>query len=184
LGYGELFVVREMAEIEPEIYERAIEYLQRGLHLSNKLADAPFGNNLAASQTQALCYNGLGIVNLASKKYPTAIEYLEKGTEAVQFSGDKYLHGLNFLYLAESYYHVNNLEIAIYNSCLGMYFLREIDAIEWQQAEGLIKNLLVQIGYENVLTKIAKHRANIIKYIGVDGYDYLLEWLEKYQRSQ
>ncbi len=31
---------------------------------------------------------------------------------------------------------------------------------------------------------MVKYRGNIIKYIGVDGYDYFPELLEKYKRSQ
>ncbi|MER3590072.1 MAG: hypothetical protein C4322_21690 [Mastigocladus sp. ERB_26_1] len=148
------------------------------------MADSPFGNSLASHQTQALCYNSLGIAYVALEKPQTAVDYLEKGTEAAQYSGDKYLQGLNFLYLAESYYNLNHLEKAVHNGNLGMYLLHEITAVEWRQAAGLLTILQGQLGDEIARQFLAKYRDNIIKYIGVDGYDYLPELLDKYKRSQ
>ncbi|WP_323808680.1 tetratricopeptide repeat protein [Nostoc sphaeroides] len=183
LGYSEVFAAQQMERIEPDVYEQAIEYLHRGLELSEKLSDSRFGISLAAHQTQALCYISLGIAHVALEKPQAAVEYLEKGTEAVQFSSDKYLQGLNFLYLAESYYNLNNSEKAVYNSCLGMYLLEQITAVEWRQAAGLLTILQSKLGDETVQQLIVKYRTNIIKFIGVDGYDYLPQLLEKYKRS-
>ncbi|MHC5598140.1 MAG: tetratricopeptide repeat protein [Nostoc sp.] len=183
LGYSEVFAAQQMERIEPDVYEQAIEYLRRGLELSEKLSDFRFGISLAARQTQALCYISLGIAHVAVEKPQAAVEYLEKATEAVLYSSDKYLQGLNFLYLAESYYNLNNYEKAVYNSCLGMYLLEQITAVEWRQAAGLLTILQSKLGNEVVQELIGKYRGNIIKFIGVDGYDYLLELLEKYQRS-
>ncbi|WP_306426845.1 tetratricopeptide repeat protein [Nostoc sp. CHAB 5836] len=183
LGYSEVFAAQQMERIEPDVYEQAIEYLRRGLELSEKLSDSRFGITLAARQTQALCYISLGIAHVALEKPQAAVEYLEKGSEAVQFSSDKYLQGLNFLYLAESYYNLNNSEKAVYNSCLGMYLLEQITAVEWRQAAGLLTILQSKLGDEAVQQLIIKYRTNIIKFIGVDGYDYLLQLLEKYKRS-
>ncbi|MFN6534803.1 MAG: tetratricopeptide repeat protein [Nostoc sp. EkiNYC01] len=183
LGYSEVFAAQQMERIEPDVYEQAIEYLRRGLELSEKLRDSGFGINLAARQTQALCYISLGIAHVALEKPQAAVEYLEKGAEAVQFSGDKYLQGLNFLYLAESHYNLNHLETAVYNSCLGMYLLEQITAVEWRQAAGLLTILQSKLGDEVVEQVIANSRTNIIKFIGVDGYDYLPELLQEYKRS-
>ncbi|WP_392530931.1 tetratricopeptide repeat protein [Nostoc sp. C117] len=183
LGYSEVLAAQQMERIEPDVYEQAIEYLRRGLELSEKLRDSPFGISLAARQTQALCYISLGIAHVALEKPQAAVEYLEKGTEAVQFSGDKYLQGLNFLYLAESHYNLNNLETTVYNSCLGMYLLEQINAVEWRQAAGLLTILQNKLGDEVAQQLIVNYRTNIIKFIGVDGYDYLLQLLEEYKRS-
>ncbi len=183
LGYSGVFAAQQMERIEPDSYEQAIEYLRRGLELSEKLRDSAFGINLTAHQTQALCYISLGIAHVALEKPQAAIEYLEKGTQAVQFSGDKYLQGLNFLYLAESHYKLNHLETAVYNSCLGMYFLEQITAVEWRQAAGLLTILQSKLGDEAVKQVIANCRNNIIKFINVDGYDYLPQLLAEYKRS-
>ncbi|MGJ5628902.1 tetratricopeptide repeat protein [Nostoc sp. CALU 1950] len=183
LGYSEVFAAQQIECVEPDVYEQAIEYLRRGLELSEKLSDSRFGITLAARQTQALCYISLGIAHVALEKPQAAVEYLEKGTEAVQFSSDKYLQGVNFLYLAESYYNLNNYEKTVYNSCLGMYLLEQITAVEWRQAAGLLTILQSKLGDEAVQQLIVKSRTNIIKFIGVDGYDYLPQLLEKYKRS-
>lgn len=183
LGYSEVFAAQQTERIEADIYQQSIEYLRRGLELSEKLRDSAFGVNLAAHQTQALCYISLGIAHVALEKPQAAIEYLEKCTEAVQFSGDKYLQGLNFLYLAESHYNLNHLETAVYNSCLGMYLLEQITATEWRQAAGLLTILQSKLGNEAVEQVIANSRTNIIKFIGVDGYDTLPKLLEEYKRS-
>ncbi|PHJ62477.1 hypothetical protein VF14_34445 [Nostoc linckia z18] len=183
LGYSQVFAAQQTERIELDIYQQAIEYLHRGLELSGKLRDSAFGM-MAAYQIQALCYTSLGIAHITLEKPQTAIEYLQKGTEAVQFSGDKYLQGLNFLYLAESYYNLNHLEPAVYNSCLGMYLLEQIVAAEWRQAAGLLTILQSKLGNETLEQVIANSRTQIIKFIGVDGYDYLPKLQEEYKRSQ
>ncbi len=183
LGYSEVLSAQQMERIEADVYEQAIEYLRRGLELSEKLRDPSLGISLSARQTQALCYVSLGIAHVALEKPQAAVEYLEKGTEAVHFSGDKYLQGLNFLYLAESYYNLNNSEKAVSNSCLGMYLLEQIAAVEWRQVAGLLTILQSKLGDEIVEKLIVNSRTNIIKFIGVDGYDYLPQLLEKYKRS-
>ncbi len=183
LGYSQVFAAQQTERIELDIYQQAIEYLHRGLELSEKLRDSAFGM-MAAHQIQALCYTSLGIAHITLEKPQTAIEYLQKCTEAVQFSGDKYLQGLNFLYLAESHYNLNHLEPAVYNSCLGMYLLEQIVAPEWRQAAGLLTILQSKLGNETLEQVIANSRTQIIKFIGVDGYDYLPKLLEEYKRSQ
>ncbi|MBD2615429.1 tetratricopeptide repeat protein [Nostoc punctiforme FACHB-252] len=183
LGYSQVFAAQQTERIELDIYQQAIEYLHRGLELSEKLRDSAFGM-MAAHQIQALCYTSLGIAHITLEKPQTAIEYLQKGTEAVQFSGDKYLQGLNFLYLAESHYNLNHLEPAVYNSCLGMYLLEQIVAPEWRQAAGLLTILQSKLGNETLEQVIANSRTQIIKFIGVDGYDYLPKLQEEYKRSQ
>ncbi|MCC3422084.1 MAG: tetratricopeptide repeat protein [Microcoleus sp. PH2017_07_MST_O_A] len=174
LGYSEVFQARQLEEVEPEVYESAISYLEQGLLLSEKLGDR---------QSQAFCSSSLGIAKIALENAAGAIEYLVKGWQAAQFSGDLYLQGLNLAYLAQAYYSLNQLEQAIFAGCLGMYTLEQIGAMEWRQSAGLLTILRGQMGAESFKESLAKSRASIIPAIGVDGYDYIPELLEKYQQS-
>ncbi|MCC3414109.1 MAG: tetratricopeptide repeat protein [Microcoleus sp. PH2017_29_MFU_D_A] len=174
LGYSEVFQARQLEEVEPEVYESAISYLEQGLLLSEKLGDR---------QSQAFCSSSLGIAKIALENAAGAIEYLVKGWQAAQFSGDLYLQGLNLAYLAQAYYSLNQLEQAIFAGCLGMYTLEQIGAMEWRQSAGLLTILRGQMGAESFKQSLAKSRASIIPAIGVDGYDYIPELLEKYQQS-
>ena len=74
----------EISEIE--VYESAINYLEQGLKLAEKLNDL---------QSQALCFSSLGIAYLVTAQYPTAIKYLENAFRTAQVSGDLYLQGRN-----------------------------------------------------------------------------------------
>ena len=174
LGYSEVFQARQLEEVEPEVYESAIGYLEQGLLLSERLGDR---------QSQAFCSSSLGIAKIALENAEGAIEYLAKGWQAAQFSGDLYLQGLNLAYLAQAYYRINELEQAIFAGSLGMYTLEQIGAAEWRQSAGLLTILRGQMGAESFKESLAKSRANIIPAIGVDGYDYILELLEEYQQS-
>ncbi|MEG3863269.1 tetratricopeptide repeat protein [Microcoleus sp. herbarium12] len=174
LGYSEVFHARQLEEAEPEVYESAIGYLEQGLLLSEKLGDR---------QSQAFCSSSLGIAKIALENAAGAIEYLVKGWQAAQFSGDLYLQGLNLAYLAQAYYSLNQLEQAIFAGCLGMYTLEQIGAMEWRQSAGLLTILRGQMGAEAFKQSLVKSRPNIIPAIGVDGYDYIPELLEKYQQS-
>jgi len=174
LGYSEVFQARQLEEVEPEVYESAIGYLEQGLLLSERLGDR---------QSQAFCSSSLGIAKIALENAEGAIEYLIKGWQAAQFSGDLYLQGLNLAYLAQAYYRINALEQAIFAGSLGMYTLEQIGAAEWRQSAGLLTILRGQMGAESFKEALAKSRANIIPVIGVDGYDYIPELLEKYQQS-
>ncbi len=174
LGYSEVFHARQLEEAEPEVYESAIGYLEQGLLLSEKLGDR---------QSQAFCSSSLGIAKIALENPAGAIEYLVKGWQAAQFSGDLYLQGLNLAYLAQAYYSMNQLEQAIFAGSLGMYTLEQIGAMEWRQSAGLLTILRGQMGAEAFKQSLVKSRPNIIPAIGVDGYDYIPELLEKYQQS-
>jgi tetratricopeptide (TPR) repeat protein len=174
LGYSEVFEAQQIERMEPEIYERAIEYLQQGLKLSQKLEDG---------QSLALCYNSLGIAYTVLGNGKDAIEYLAKGAEAARISGDLYLQGLNFAYQAEAFYAMKESDNAIAVGCLGMYLLEQINANEWRNPAALMMILQGQLGADNFKGALQKHRSTIIQYIGVDGYDYLPELLDKYRRS-
>ena len=171
LGYSEVFSAHQLEQMEPEVYERAIEYLQQGLELSQKLQDR---------QSQALCSNSLGIACVILSRFSEAIEHLNRGLEAAQLSGDFYLRGLNFAYLAEAYYGLQNLEKAIATGCLGMYLLEQIDSAQWRQSAGLLTILRGQIGDDRFQDFLGQARSSLVAEIGVDGFDYLHELLAKY----
>ena len=172
LGYSEVFRARQLEQMTPEIYESAINYLEQGLTLAERLGEY---------QSQALAYNSLGIAYVVLSKPAAAITVLEKGIKAVLTSGDLYLQGLNFTYLAEAYYMLETLETSIYYGCLGMYLLGQINSSEWRQPAGLMTIIKGKIQGENFQALLAQNRSKIIQIIGVDGYDELPKLLEKYQ---
>jgi tetratricopeptide (TPR) repeat protein len=182
LGYSEVKKAQQLEEMEPTVYETAIEYLKLGFQLSEKL-DASVWDSFASRQSQALACNSLGLAHMALQQPQAAIEYLEKGIEAAKFSGDLYLQGLNFTYLAEAYYSLQNFEKAIYMGCISMYLLERIGCKEWRQTGGLLTILQGQLGAEAFQNLLGQHRDEIVKNIGVDGYDYLPQLLEQYKCS-
>ncbi|MDY6938599.1 MAG: tetratricopeptide repeat protein [Cyanobacteriota bacterium] len=171
-GYSEVLSAHQLEQMEPEVYERAIEYLQQGLELSVRLGDR---------QSQALCLNSLGIACTILSRFSEAIGHLQGGIDAAGQSGDLYLRGLNFAYLGEAYYGLENLENAIVSGCLGMYLLAQINSAEWRQSAGLLTIARGQIGAERFESFLSKARSKIVPEIGVDGFDYLGELLQQYQ---
>lgn len=174
LGFSEVFQARQQGQSDPEIYEGAINYLEQGLQLAERFGDR---------QSQALCFSSLGIANVVVEKHKEAISYLEKGWQAAQISGDLYLQGLTLAYMAQAYYHQQKLEKAIYIGCLGMYLLEQIEATEWRQSAGLLTIISGQMGEDAFKAILKQHRSQLLPAIGVDGYDYIPELLEKYKRS-
>jgi tetratricopeptide (TPR) repeat protein len=173
-GYSEVFQAKEQAQVEPEVYESAIHYLEQGLELSERLADG---------QSKALCFSSLGIAHVVTEQPQKAMTYLEQGWHAAQFSGDLYLQGVNLAYLAEACYSLQNLENAIYTGSLGAYLLEQINSNDWRKPAGLLTILQGQMGVEAFQTLLKQQRPKIIAVIGVDGYDYIPELLEKYRES-
>lgn len=174
LGYSEVLSARQLDRLEPESYEMAIHYLQQGLALSERLGDR---------QSQSLCYNSLGIAYVILEQPQEAIPHLEKGAQAAQFSGDVYLQGLNYSYLAEAHYTLGHQAAAVCVACLGMYLLEQIQAIEWRQPAGLLAIIKGQMGDEAFQQAKAQGRSTLIRVIGVDGYDHLPQLLEKYKET-
>ncbi|MEA5535032.1 tetratricopeptide repeat protein [Crocosphaera sp. XPORK-15E] len=172
VGYSEVFRAREIEQMEPEIYESAINYLEQGLTLAERLGEY---------QSQALGYNSLGIAYVVLSQPAAAITALEKGNQMALNSGDVYLQGLNFTYLAEAYYTLGNLSTSVYYSCLGMYLLEQIQSSEWRQCAGLLMVIKGQMTAEEFQKILEQNRPQIIKFIGVDGYDELPKILERYR---
>lgn len=174
LGFSEVFQARDRGELEPEVYEVAINYLQQGLALAERGGDR---------QSQALCFSSLGIAYVEIDRYQEAIGYLQNAWEAAQISGDLYLQGLTLGYLAQAFFHQSDLPKTIFFGALGMYRLEQIQATEWRRIAGLLTIVKGQLGESGFQDLLAEQRRNFLPAIGVDGYDYLPELLEKYQRS-
>ncbi len=171
LGFSEVLMAKT-SQAEPEAYERAIELLERGQHLSDQLGDR---------QSQALCLSSLGIAHVVIEQYEQAIPHLGHGWQAAQMSGDLYLQGLNLYYLAQAYYPLQRWEQLVFAGCVGMYLLEQVGAQDWQQAAGLMAIARGQIGAEAFQAHLSKVRPNILEIIGVDGYDHISDLLASYQ---
>lgn len=182
LGYSEVFQAKQQIQVEPEVYESAIHYLEQARQLLERLGDS-LGGNYASGQSQALCLSSLGIAHVVLEKPQEAIAYLEQGWQAAQFSGDLYLQGVNLAYLAQACYSLQNIEKTIYTGSLGAYLLEQIGSDEWRKPAGLLTILQGQMGVEAFQAALARVRSQIIPVIGVDGYDYIPQLLEKYRES-
>ncbi|HEY9647006.1 MAG TPA: hypothetical protein V6C88_11580, partial [Chroococcidiopsis sp.] len=159
---------------EPEVYETAIGYLQQGLQLSERQGDR---------QSQALCLSSLGIAEVVLGQSSQAIAHLEDGIRAAQFSGDLYLQGLNLAYLAEAHYRLEAQGMAIATSGMSMYLLWQIGSTQWRQPAGLLTILQGQLGETSFQALLNEQRSQIIRVIGVDGYDHLPTLLDQYRRE-
>jgi tetratricopeptide (TPR) repeat protein len=173
-GYSEVFQAQDTEQLDPDVYESAIHYLEQGFQLSERLGDG---------QSQALCCSSLGIAYVVVGKPQDAITYLEQGWQAAQFSGDLYLQGLNLAYLAQAFYSLQNLAQAIYTGSLGAYLLEQIGSQDWRKPAGLLTILQGQMGVEAFQSLLQQQRSKIIPFIGVDGYDYIPQLLENYRNS-
>jgi len=182
LGYSEVFQAKEQAQLEPEVYERAIHYLEQSLQLLERLGDS-LGGGYASHQSKAFCFSSLGIAHVVIEQPQQAITYLEEGWQAAQFSGDLYLQGVNLAYLAQACYRLQHLEKAIYTGSLGAYLLEQIGSNDWRQPAGLLTILQGQIGVESFQSLLEQQRSKIIAFVGVDGYDYIPQLLQKYRDS-
>lgn len=173
-GYSEVFQAKDTQQVEPEVYESAIHYLEQGLELADRVSDR---------QSQALCFSSLGIAYVVIEQPQQAITYLEQGWQAAQISGDLYLQGVNLAYLAEACYGLQNYEQAIYTGSLGAYLLEQIGSNDWRKPAALLTILQGQIGGGAFQSLLGQQRTKIIAIIGVDGYDYIPQLLEKYRDS-
>ena len=174
LGYSKVFSAREIETMDTESYGEAIRYLEQGVELASKLSDI---------QSQSLGCNSLGIAYVILAQPTAAIASLEKGAKLAQISGDVYLQGLSFTYLAEAYYGIEDMGRAVYYGCLSMYLLNQINSVEWRQSGGLMAIIQGQIGEEGFFNLLSNYRSQILSLIGVDGYDYLPELLNQYKET-
>jgi tetratricopeptide (TPR) repeat protein len=172
LGYSEVFQAQQL-ESSADTYERAIDYLEQGFALSETLGDL---------QSQALCSISLGSAYIALSESEKALPYLEKGAQSAIAVGDVYLQSLSFLYLAEAFYPLQIYDQAILTAAIAMYQLEQMGALDWRQPAGLLTILKGQLG-DRFDQLLQEQRSRLVQQIGVDGYDYLSELLERYRNS-
>jgi tetratricopeptide (TPR) repeat protein len=172
LGYGEVFQAQQL-ESAPEVYEAAISYLEQGLDLSEKLGDG---------QSKALCYTSLGSAYVILGEPEKALKFLESGIRSSEFSGDLYIQAINLAHFAEAFYQLENYDKAVLSGSLAMYKLEQMGSNDWKQTAGLLTILQGRLG-DSFQTVLQGQRPYILEAIGVDGYDYLSELLDRYRTS-
>ena len=172
LGYGEVFQAQQL-ESAPEVYETAIAYLEQGLELSERLGDG---------QSRALCYTSLGNAYVTLGEPQKALKFLESGIQASEFSGDLYIQAINLAHFAEAFYQLEDFSKAVLSASLAMYKLEQMGSNDWRQTAGLLTILQGRLG-DSFQSVLEGQRSSILKAIGVDGYDYLPELLERYRTS-
>ncbi|NDJ16302.1 tetratricopeptide repeat protein [Myxacorys almedinensis] len=172
LGYSEVFQAQHL-EAEPERYEQAIAYLEQGLALSDRLGDG---------QSKALCSISLGSAYVTLGKPDQALLHLENGRQLAAAAGDAYLQAVSLATFAEAFYQLKTYDSAIVCGALSTYQLEQMGSAEWRQTAGLLSILRGQLGeqFQQILTE---QRSRLISEIGVDGYDYLPQLLDRYQTS-
>jgi len=178
LGYSEVMIARQQESITPEELETAIAHLERGQKLSEKMNDL---------QNQALCWVGLGTAYIAIEQPSQAQIALEKGLALTQQIGDRDLQALSYAYLGEMFYQLNQLELAVYHACLGMYLLEqrlEKEHIKrWKQSAALVVILQGKLGAESFSNLLQQQRSHLIALIGVDGFDHLPNLIDRYRQG-
>ncbi|MGV2830492.1 tetratricopeptide repeat protein [Myxosarcina sp. GI1(2024)] len=174
LGYSQVLSARQLDSINSEVYSEAIHYLELGVELATKQSDF---------QSQAFGHSSLGIAYVILTRPTEAIASLTKAAELAQYSRDIYLQGLSYSYIAEAYYNIEDRAAAVVFGSVGMYFLKQINSIEWRQAAGLLAILQGQLGEVEFNNLLQQRRSQIVALIGVDGYDYILEILAEYQQG-
>jgi tetratricopeptide (TPR) repeat protein len=169
-GFAEVLAAQARAEVDEDIYERSIGYLERGLELSKSLED---------SQSAALCYQSLASSSLALGRWESAIGYGLKGMEAAKAIGDFYLLGISSYYAAAAYYGLSD-PAALFYALLATYQLHQLGAKEWQQAAELVHFL--QQG-RDLMGVIGGCRSQLLPWMGVDGYDSLSTIMAEWEGS-
>lgn len=174
LGYSQVMNGREQPGISPEELELALSYLEQGQNLAQKFSDLV---------SQALGCVGRGVAYLALNQPGQAQGMLEQGLPLTQQIGDRNLEGISYVYLAETAYQLNQLNLAVYYGCLGMYILEQRQQQNWKKSAALLSILQGQLGAENFWKMLSQLRAQLIAQIGVDGFDYLLPLLNNYREE-
>lgn len=172
LGYAEVFQA-QLLESDPDAYELAIGYLEQGLALSEKLKDF---------QSQALCALSLGSAYVTLNDIDEALKYLEKASYAAADAGDRYLHALCLVNFGEAFYQEKDYSKVVFASTIAMYKLEQMGTTDWRSPAGLLTILQGQLG-ERFDQIMEEQRSRLIVEIGVDGFDYLTELLDRYRQS-
>jgi tetratricopeptide (TPR) repeat protein len=172
LGYSEVFQAQQL-ESSSDVYETAISYLEQGLALSENLGDL---------QSQALCSISLGNAYIALSEPEKALTHLEVGSQSAANSGDRYLQALSFAAIAEALYQLQTYDKAIFAAAIAMYQLEQMGSNDWRPSAGLLTILRGQLG-DRFSQILQDQRSRFIQEIGVDGFDYLFELLDRYTQN-
>jgi tetratricopeptide (TPR) repeat protein len=168
VGYSEILRSRQFDRLDEDSAEIPISQLMQGLQLAS-------GQDDRASQ--ALCNNSLGIAYVMINQAAKALPYLVQGLQAAQESGDRYLQGMNLTYFSSAQALLGKSEEAMLYAVLAMYTLEQIQASEWQQSRNDLLILRGRLGLEVFDAQMQALRSQVIRSIGVDGYDHVLTLL-------
>ena len=173
LGYAQVLQAQAAVRPEPDRYDMAMRYLEQGLVLAEREGDR---------QSEAVCCVSLGMARRIQEDYAKAIACLKRGLEAIDYVGDIALRGKAYGQLAEAHYGLKQMDQSIFYGVLGMYLLHQLDSPQWRQSAGL---LIIIEGQQPEEFSIAleRYKPPLKAVIGIDGYDYIPELLERYRQS-
>ncbi|NET08803.1 MAG: tetratricopeptide repeat protein, partial [Symploca sp. SIO2B6] len=123
---------------------------------------------------------GLGYVSLEQPQDAKAV--LEISLPILQQVGDLDLRALSYACLGETYYQLNQTGLAVFTTCLAMYWLHERGNKAWRQSAALATILQGQLGDKQWNQTLQQYRSKFISQIGVDGLDYLPQLIDDYRR--
>ncbi|NET53792.1 MAG: tetratricopeptide repeat protein [Merismopedia sp. SIO2A8] len=173
VGYSEVMQIRQQEMVTPEQMERPFQYLKQGKTLSEKQQDL---------QSQAFCLVGLGLGYVSLEQPQDAKAVLEISLPILQQVGDLDLRALSYACLGETYYQLNQTGLAVFTTCLAMYWLHERGNKAWRQSAALATILQGQLGDKQWNQTLQQYRSKFISQIGVDGLDYLPQLIDDYRR--
>jgi tetratricopeptide (TPR) repeat protein len=174
LGTAEVFQAQAL-ESSPESYELPIGYLEQSLRLSESLGD---------QLSLGLCATSLGVAYTVLLEPDKAMPYVQLGIRSAEITGDLYILAINLAQAAEVCYQRHDYEQALAPALQAMYQLEQMGASEWRQSASLLKVLQRQLGAARFETLLTEMRPDLVRAIGVDGYEYLPALLASYQPSE
>lgn len=172
LGYAEALLAQQLERpFDSEDYERAIANLQRGQKLAEKEKDM---------KSLAICQNSLGLVHLIMRQVTSAISCFQEGLLSAKLSGDLHLFGLNYYYLAEAYYEIEQLEEAVHHGFIALCLLDSIAVSEAKTVASLLSIVRGKVE-ENIWQKwLHENRLAIASITNISHYNELMNLLNKY----
>lgn len=170
LGYAEVRQAQQREHVTAVELEDDIQRLKRGLKLTEKHQDWI---------SSTFCCLGLGLAHLISNQSSMAKPFFEKGLDIATRMGDLELAGLSHAMIAEVEYQLGQITKAVIPACLGVYLLEQKQAIEWRQAFNLAMIMQGRLGDEVFKQVLQQQRSQLITKIGVDGFDHLVNLLQR-----
>ncbi len=170
LGYAEVRQAQQREHVTAVELEDDIQRLKRGLKLTEKHQDWI---------SSTFCCLGLGLAHLISNQSSMAKPFFEKGLDIATRMGDLELAGLSHAMIAEVEYQLGQITKAVIPACLGVYLLEQKQAIEWRQAFNLAIIMQGRLGDEVFKQVLQQQRSQLITKIGVDGFDHLVNLLQR-----